>query len=180
MASQIDISNLDDASQHYGLSHSATTASTGGIERYLEEQRLAVEAEEQRRRDDRREVERAVRDHNLKGGEQWALPEEPGSVNEGAYEEIERRIRRLQAAGLTYYEASQTARKEFEAQRLQKEPDPCIGGDACGCARCNQVTEATLQPSIPIPPHGSRRGRNKSARTAGVDQQAIYDAALAR
>jgi hypothetical protein len=167
----------DDSSRALALGHSASGAG-GGINRYVVEQRAATEAEEKRRRNDRRDLERKIRDHNREHPEEpWAMPKEETSVNAEVYEDIEERIRELQAEGLRYFEATAQARAEFEERRHQPGPKPCTGDESCTCGKCNAVTPATLQREGLEVKGGSKSGgkmkRGKKAGGAGIVLTAV-------
>jgi hypothetical protein len=165
---QIDITNLDDASEHYGLGHGATSAGSG-ISRATEAEIEEKKERERRRVRDRRELERRVLEHNREversgQGQKWAMPAGEYS-NAESYEAIERRTNEIQRErGCSFLEASQIARNEF-AVGAERPAKPCTGGDDCECEKCNSVNESTLQrEGLDVKGGSNRNGKMKRRR----------------
>jgi hypothetical protein len=121
---EIDVTNLDDPSGHYGLSHSATEGAGGGINGHFDAQREEIEAAEKAGKDERRALERQIAEHNRTApeSEQWAPLKDDAPVNAEAYEAIEKRTRELQADGHCLKDATIIAREEILSKGETEKP----------------------------------------------------------
>lgn len=154
MHDEIDVTNLDNASEHYGLGYAAERVTGGGIavffEQQLREHKEAVKAEMRRQ---------GVTD-----------PQKLIPLNAGAYDDVEVRIRTYQAQGIPLIDAVRAARSEAPQEREPTTSD-------LSCEYLGDTVENLMKHQVE---RGASQSKGKKRETArvGADTQRMYDQML--